>query len=194
MIRSFRKRSSLWRPLTECNRHFQEGIHSFLSFLIFTDLYRHPTEIAEVHYTPVMLKRIQIFMWSSMIVLSMLHTTASEKADVLSGSGIFFWNVLKGYLISNVSATHICIQHAELWNMLVKSKFLWLSGFEWHLYFSWNLNLNWFMYSGIWTQTNCNRCNWNARRYSYEHIRLIKQEWPIFIIPSMHANSLRRRT
>ena len=32
-----------------CNRRFPEGIHSFLSFPIFTDLNRRLTELAKVH-------------------------------------------------------------------------------------------------------------------------------------------------
>ena len=34
---------------------FRRGIRILLSFPIFTDLYRHLTEIVEVHYTPVTL-------------------------------------------------------------------------------------------------------------------------------------------
>ena len=38
---------------------FSEGIGNFFLFPIFTDLYWHLTEIAEVYYTPVTLKPIQ---------------------------------------------------------------------------------------------------------------------------------------
>ena len=37
--------------LRNASEVFRKGIHSFLSFPIFTDLYLHLMEIAEVHYT-----------------------------------------------------------------------------------------------------------------------------------------------
>ena len=37
---SGKRRSLSWRPLTECNQRFPEGIHIFLSFPIFTEYLR----------------------------------------------------------------------------------------------------------------------------------------------------------
>jgi len=37
---------------------FPEGIRNFVYFPTFTDLYRHLTDIAEVHYAPVTLSHL----------------------------------------------------------------------------------------------------------------------------------------